>query len=290
MKFLPASWRRRAAPARQLSRSSGAADRPIFVIGVHRGKTTLVQRALNCSREVVLWGEHGGILKHYRAAFERFGAVPTQKRDLRSLPTQQYGTTWIAMANPMSQDEYLDVLRDHVKTVFGALPDMRWGFKEITYHEVEDAEWLIKLFPECRIVYLVRDPVGIFMSQYFVSWNTSQRAMGLEAFAHEFAAKHTDVLAKFNRAAARFENARMFDVDALAPSSQAFEHMIEFLDIPMASFDQAALESAFSTKVGSSFGGTYGKGIESSPGEIEAAEQAIRAALASVAAGAADPE
>lgn len=234
----------------------------------------------------MVWGEHGGILRHYRRALERYEEIPKNKVNHRNSAAPGGADDWTALANPMNSEDYLHHLRTHVSTMFRIDPAIRWGFKEIHYHEAEDAEFLIRLFPNCRIAFLQRNPVDMFISQYFVHWNASERAKGLSDFSQEFAKSYSRTIGNFARVSSTFTNAMIVDVDRLTSGEGHFQELIEFLGLPRSSFDQKELDDVFLTTVGSSFGrGKTRKGIEASPEDITKAREAIGMALARLGIG-----
>lgn len=151
---------------------------PIFILGFHRGGTTFLQRLINCSHDVTIWGEHRGVLKFYAQAHDQYLHSP-----ITSAWAGQHGRPerkadqWTAWENKHSKEAYTEILRNHLLDLFAVADGQtRWGFKEIYYADEDVISFLKILFPDCRVLILRRDPVEIFLSQYFVRWQKGWRA------------------------------------------------------------------------------------------------------------------
>ena len=258
---------------------------PLFVLGFHRGGTTFVQRALNCSRHIHIWGEHGGILRFYRQAFDTFNAIPKRKVDARALKAKgRQVNAWSAMENALDADQYRDEVRRHLSAMFAVPDKRRWGFKEIHYHGVEDIRFLNTLFPDCRIALLHRDPVDMFLSHYFVHWSGAERGRGHEIASRSFVSDYRDTMAAFRQAEREYANVSTFDVADIGAGVQGFMKLADFAGLAQDGFDGSALEDVIATRVGSSFGGTQGKGVEATEAEIEMVRRSVESVLANEAA------
>lgn len=51
-------------------------DQPVFVLSAGRSGSTLLQKLLNSSQELVIWGEHMGILRHLARAMDDIKRTP----------------------------------------------------------------------------------------------------------------------------------------------------------------------------------------------------------------------
>ncbi|MCB1379038.1 MAG: sulfotransferase [Alphaproteobacteria bacterium] len=154
-------------PARAMP-SSSHGEAPVFAISTGRSGSTLVQRILNCHKDLVVWGEHygflGGLAQSYAAM-----TSPDQKLFPRSaaankgpdmlLPTLQDPAVAIEWVNPWSAAEYVDQLRSFISGYFGGrlAQGQRWGFKEIRYNSLPVLRMLHELYPAGRFVFIRRD-------------------------------------------------------------------------------------------------------------------------------------
>jgi hypothetical protein len=162
-------------------------DRPILIFAQHRGGGTLLTRLLNCHPDVVIWGEHGGLINHLADA----DAVAQCYTDLLAPRTDAEFDRYLARGttppetydpwfSPLTARDYPDLCRAAIRTLFTRRlrPNQRWGFKEIRYHRPLVARFLARLCPGARIILLTRDAVDLCVSNIMVAWSQdSLRAM-----------------------------------------------------------------------------------------------------------------
>ena len=155
-------------------------DKPIFLFCQPRSGSTLVQRVLNSLDNVIIYGEHLGVLKGIASSYRSFsgpdatlfcsdnpdrGAVA--KTALEQLRTSE---KFPATCCGFSIDHVREAHRDYVRNLVHCIPDVkgyRWGFKEIRYCEKEGDsvfEMLYELFPEATFVFNVRNPADYVAS------------------------------------------------------------------------------------------------------------------------------
>ncbi|MEM9751556.1 MAG: sulfotransferase, partial [Pseudomonadota bacterium] len=134
-------------------------DRPVFILATPRSGTTIIQRCLNLSPELMIWGEHGGFLKQVRLAYrrvtqyrmlERFGVhdADTKRRVMAGEPVLfdgRWSTEWMS---PFSSEIAYYAHRDFLLQLFArdVPPEIRWGFKEVQYG-YRDVRFLSEMFP-----------------------------------------------------------------------------------------------------------------------------------------------
>jgi hypothetical protein len=148
---------------------------PVFVLGHARSGTTLVQRVLNSYEDVLVWGEHAGVLRDVAAAWHRAATSEQFFRDARPLaevlrdsdPTASW-QAWMTWVQPES---WTTLVRSFVEGLFlpDGLPGKRvWGFKEVRYRgEPTDPTFALlrHLYPEALWVFVVRHPLEVMASQ-----------------------------------------------------------------------------------------------------------------------------
>jgi len=147
---------------------------PIFVFGAHRSGTTLLQRLLNSYDDVLVWGEHAGVLEHLAAAYYRGREHPSLFRQARPLAEVLADSdalgSWQAWLTWFEPPAWTAVFRRLVEELLvpGGLPGKRfWGFKEIRYGAHRDdrtLEFLHALYPEALFVFIVRNPFNTVAS------------------------------------------------------------------------------------------------------------------------------
>jgi len=148
---------------------------PVFVLAAGgRTGSTLLQRLLISTGEIMIWGEHGGLLLD---ALQRFVYGMREWIDVaggRHLAqfAQQGWNSWIPNINP-AHEAFLEGARaalwQSLAVPAARLGFPRWGFKEIRYNAA--AVSLLKtLFPDAAIVVLVRHPESALRSMKATSW------------------------------------------------------------------------------------------------------------------------
>jgi Sulfotransferase family len=141
---------------------------PLLILAAgQRCGSTLLQRLLSSHPDVLIWGEHVGQLRPVLEAGERLRTW--------SADAGQHGRLGYAyaghqsfMANITPEAEHIDsAVRAFVETLFAEPARTAgrpvWGFKEVRYGLAE-AVALRALFPDCRVVHIVRDPRDILRS------------------------------------------------------------------------------------------------------------------------------
>jgi hypothetical protein len=143
---------------------------PLFVLGGHRGGTTLLQRLLNSYDDVAVWGEHEGVLSPIADAYFR-GAESTRLfANVRTAGTSDPRRDWQAWMTAVGRDEWDASFRGLVQSLFlpAAAPAVRhWGFKEIRYGAAAGdraIDLLVRLFPDARLAFIVRNPFNMLAS------------------------------------------------------------------------------------------------------------------------------
>ena len=144
------------------------APTPLFVLGGHRGGTTLLQRLLNSYDDVRIWGEHEGVLTQIADAYFRGVESRQLFRDVRAPGTSDPRTDWQAWMSGVDTKDWDASFRRLVTALFPAPSGARhWGFKEIRYGTTAEdraIELLARLFPQARVAFIVRNPFNMLAS------------------------------------------------------------------------------------------------------------------------------
>jgi hypothetical protein len=148
--------------------STSSPRTPLLVLGCgQRCGSTLVQRLLCSHPRVMIWGEHDGQLRPILEAVEHLAFwVEHQGAVGRKELTESGYQGFIANMTPPSR-HVVDAGRAFVETLF-AKPALQqgksiWGFKEVRYGLTEIRQ-LHMLFPQLRVVVIVRDPRDVLCS------------------------------------------------------------------------------------------------------------------------------
>jgi hypothetical protein len=156
-----------------------ARERPVFIVTTGRSGSTLLLRYLNCAENLVVWGEHAGVLQEFTRAYRRLTDAETIAfvdaarpwvADLLAkravvCPPDQMTIEWVNGFEPATIRE---VFRELIFALFTiGLPETtRWGFKEIHYGSRE-MDLLRSLFAAPRFLLLLRDPAAILKSKFY---------------------------------------------------------------------------------------------------------------------------
>jgi len=153
---------------------------PIFLLSSGRSGSTLLQRILNSYDDVIIWGEHRGLLAPVADAYFQLLEHPWNRTFMPSLSRSSTppwsdvlewkdGAQWQAWLNWVSPADIDGCFRSFVESLFRhpeQPADMTWGFKEIRYggHD-RVVEFLSRLFPDARFVFLARNGLNTVESQ-----------------------------------------------------------------------------------------------------------------------------
>ena len=152
---------------------------PVFALTLHRSGGTVLARMLNCHPGLVIWGEHAGFINQLAAlddSIGRFDAIASpppapRLRKFAQSKTRDEGKfePWI---HPFDRAEFRRWCGDFIEQTFARhlAPGQRWGFKEIRYHSMALARFLVTLFPNCRLVILRRDLTELCVSNLLALW------------------------------------------------------------------------------------------------------------------------
>lgn len=152
-------------------------DNPVIIMAMGRSGSTLFMRLLNCSPDIVIWGEHNGFLTALGRAFhaltctfatecmhnsERFVETVRNQQPIILARGERWSCEWV---NGFTKTDVLSAFRNLIVDLLARpVPDgVRWGFKEIRYHG-EEIEFLRTLFPRAQFILLLRNPVHVLQS------------------------------------------------------------------------------------------------------------------------------
>ena len=157
-------------------------EQPVFAFTVHRSGGTLLGRLLNCHPDLVVWGEHSGLV-------ENLAQIDfLLKKNQELLRWQSGDDAWLknfasdpvfrsTHMQPWTMPPHLEEARTHARQMIRGIftqylrPDQRWGFKEIRYQRPYMADYLLELFPDARFVLLSRDVEDAAVSNILSDWS-----------------------------------------------------------------------------------------------------------------------
>lgn len=149
-------------------------DRPIFILGcTFRTGSTFVQRLINSSGEVFIWGENMGIAEDLRVIVAKLASWQAISAGQDGDLAQNREDAWIANLNPELPRAAEAAARAFFATYYVQATRQRgfarWGFKEVRC-DAGTARFLLRLFPDARIVLVVRQPEAVLASMATSAW------------------------------------------------------------------------------------------------------------------------
>jgi hypothetical protein len=147
-------------------------DNPVIILTTGRSGSTLLQKLLNTNPELVIWGEHAGILNPMMNAYYLVENNDWIKDDLAKgawmlQPTRPIDPDrWTAWDGPFSKAEFYRSLKKFTDSLFceNVPSQMRWGFKEIRYFDERFIDFMLTLYPGAKFIVLMRNPVSSCVS------------------------------------------------------------------------------------------------------------------------------
>jgi hypothetical protein len=152
---------------------------PLFLLTTHRSGGTLLARIYNVHPNIVVWGEHAGLLNHFAAIADIMrlhGGMSTPVADRKIdqfLQNKSINAAFSPWINPVDPPAFAHWCRTFIVNSFstGLRPGQRWGVKEIRYHTVETVGFILSLFPDARFVILRRDLLQQCISNIMAEWS-----------------------------------------------------------------------------------------------------------------------
>ncbi len=162
---------------------------PVFIFSSSwRSGSTLLQRYITRSKEILVWGETGGALNAIAqalAGWEKIGADTSLRFDhtlggggaaayraLLASSKEAHASQWIANLVPPYED-IEEAMRSFFDALYGSrareLGYPRYGFKE-TRCDIQTAKRLHQLYPGSPFIFLVRNPIDVMTSIKRRSW------------------------------------------------------------------------------------------------------------------------
>jgi hypothetical protein len=218
---------------------------PVFLLaGGGRTGSTLAQRLVLSTRQVMMWGEHGGILlPQLRELFRQIDERNKNAGGYNKLPLYRTNpkAVWVANMNP-DPAFFIAGCRAFLDQSLGAAARQmgysRWGFKEIRYGSAE-ALTLQRLFPRASFILLVRNPADCLRSIKGTDWYAKDYGADPAVFLEEWSrlsGELAEVQARLQRAClVRYE-------DLVSAPAAAVDVIARTIGVPASAFDLSVLE------------------------------------------------
>jgi hypothetical protein len=215
-------------------------SQPIFIIGQARSGTTLLQRTLNSVGDILISGEHAGILAGISQSFRTL--VPSDGwpgfdiNDGDETPYHAHVETLLRSARefaPCVNGLHLEYLRCLFTTIVYLIANpakrqLRWGFKEIRYGWGNDfvIPMILDLFPQAQFVFVMRNPIAQIWSKQSRRWWTETFEQNIQIWIEQ--------TRTFQLFASKFqERARLIRYeDVINPCSVAIQSLFDWLHVP----------------------------------------------------------
>jgi hypothetical protein len=161
---------------------------------------------------------------------------------------------FIPWASRVDQDGLRRAMAAFVRSLHRAqAPAAFWGFKEIRHGNGRDLRFLRSLFPDARILLLLRHPRDVLRSELHVSWTAAPRRRDAASRGRRFAQRYVRVFRAFLACAAeRPELTRLLRYEDLLALPE-IRQLFAWLDLELDPAARRRLRAVRSARVGSSF-------------------------------------
>lgn len=194
---------------------------PVVILSAGRSGSTLLQRIVNTSPNLVIWGEHGGMLSGVANSYQnliygkQLNDFHYNRKDKvgKSLITGSYSEYNISInwMNSFDKENSKDLFRNFIFSTLNQKVKLtstqKWGFKEILYSNNDNVvNMLVDLFPDTKFLFSIRNPLDAVLSMMFAfsSEDVRNNAIEMDDFSalrkdiHNFALRLKRSLGSFN--------------------------------------------------------------------------------------------
>src|SRR5271170_8108548 len=150
-------------------------DDPFVLISAsfHRSGSTWLQRVIAAGSDTFVWGETGSLVPSLRKATELWRKrAPTADRERSEFLASRMAPDVVVANMSPPEDEFVDAQRVLFRRLYAQrYGRSRWGWKAVTY-DADDIRYLWDLFPDLKVLLLVRDVANVYLSLRALSWQT----------------------------------------------------------------------------------------------------------------------
>jgi hypothetical protein len=147
-------------------------DRPVVILSAGRSGSTLLQKLLNSHEDLVIWGEHDGLLNLFMRSWKavcRSRWIPENEPQGAWLLEEDRPLNvdkWTAWDGSFSKQDFNKYLKRFIDNLFceNVPDDLRWGFKEIRYRNIDFMNFWSDFYPETQYILLMRNPIDSCLS------------------------------------------------------------------------------------------------------------------------------
>jgi hypothetical protein len=222
------------------AKSSNALDeQPIFIFSAGwRSGSTLLQRLLSSSSELLMWGEpydKSCLIQKLASSFLPFDEYwPPQSYFIKNRDIGNISNLWVANLYPDYEDLYIA----HKKFILNLFSDTavrygcsRWGVKEVRFG-MNEALYLSLLFPKAKFLFLKRDLLSAYISyagfsqqDWYSEWPHKT------AFSAYSFAKHRSRLIKEFKKVSDLVGGMVIDYEDLTSGTFDFQKLESYCDL-----------------------------------------------------------
>lgn len=161
---------------------------PIILMCFHRSGSTYLTRLLNSNPQVMIWGEHGGFISKLLESSEALNKrlfKSSQRTDI-SAAKAECVNSFIPFMNCFTIEQYEQQLAGVIHNLYSANlePNTRWGFKEVRYLSDEMVDFFVRLFPEVKFCFVMRNIVDLCIANLRAPWVIERLSRGYNGYDH----------------------------------------------------------------------------------------------------------
>jgi hypothetical protein len=167
-----------------LNPHSNYLDNPIFVVGVDRSGTTLLNMMLDAHPDLFITYEQRTIINFYEK-LSYYGDLSVEENSIRLINDilnddnvkLNFPTATLANFNVKECNSFANIIKSLYKLVLINNDKLMWGDKDPIY--TEHIETLNEIFPDAKFIHLVRDGRDVALSLMTKTWgpNTFSNAI-----------------------------------------------------------------------------------------------------------------
>jgi hypothetical protein len=171
---------------------------PVFVLTAHRSGGTALARGLNRHPDLLIWGEHAGFINKLAELDALVAHYPPLTQPLERRGLAEYVRSgkfdpdgFDPWRSPFERADFRNWCRHFIEATFrrGLRREQRWGFKEVRYHRLVTAQFLVELFPTGRFVILRRELGDLVLSNMLTPWSIERlKQLGVTTDAEQLRA------------------------------------------------------------------------------------------------------
>jgi hypothetical protein len=162
---------------------------PILLLSTGRTGSTLIQRVINTSERIIIWGEHNGMLSgiadsYFNILYSKpmndfyYSNLNDINHSMIDKSYKQYDKN-ISWLNPFYKEKTHNLYHSFIYSIFNqtdSLDYKKWGFKEILYSTKDrTVDMFFELFPDTKIIFSIRNPLNVIVSMMLAFYSKEKK-------------------------------------------------------------------------------------------------------------------